>query len=77
MISRIRSVCSTALLGVKARWTSALSRSCLGGSCEIIMFSAMSIGSGAPGSDARWSTRMMLRFEENVSWSLPTAAMSS
>ena len=38
MISRIRSVCSSARFGVKARWTSAFSRSWRGGSWVIIMF---------------------------------------
>ncbi len=67
MISRIRSVCSSARFGVKARWTRAFIRSWRGGSVVIIMFAATSIGSGTSGSQESLSTSRMLRAEEKVS----------
>ena len=77
MISRIRSVCSSARFGVNARCTSAFRRSWRGGSCVISMLSTRSIGSGVCSSQESLSTTTMLRLEEKVAWSRPTVAMSA
>ena len=44
MIARILSSCSAIRLGVKPRWNSALSRSCLGGSIPMNMARVSSSG---------------------------------